>query len=113
MNTKTEVDMDGRKHTCQYCQKKSFMIIYNHEKFCEKNPNQQANITKRYGANHVSGAQIWQSQTQAQLASGLARPLPVSTPLALAAIGAQAVAGSSLPNLSFQDVSKEFNNSKK
>ena len=100
--------MDGRKHTCQYCQKKSFMIIYNHEKYCEKNPNQQANITKRYGANHVSGAQIWHSQSQAQLASGLSRPLPVSTPLALAAIGAQAVAGSSLPNLSSEDLAKEL-----
>ena len=100
--------MDGRKHTCQYCQKKSFMIIYNHEKYCEKNPNQQANITKRYGANHLSGAQIWHSQSQAQLASGLSRPLPVSTPLALAAIGAQAVAGSSLPNLSSEDLAKEL-----
>ena len=76
-----------RQHTCQYCQRRSIMIIYNHEQTCAKNPNRAYNIAKRYGGRHVSGADLSSIISRRRLAAGLERPAASATPSMLTIIG--------------------------
>ena len=47
-----------QKHTCIYCNYKSFTIVHMHEQTCDFNPNRAAYIRKRYGPNHLTGSDI-------------------------------------------------------
>ena len=98
---------DERKHTCKHCGKKSDMVIYMHQNTCEKNPKMKEYVAKRYGDRHLTGSQLAKAKTQRSLVAGLERPMQASTPAALEAIGARAIAGpSTLPSLSSQEIAR-------
>ena len=93
-----------RQYNCQYCQRRSIMIIYNHERTCSKNPNRAYNIARRYGGRHVSGADLSIIIGRHRLAAGLERPAASSTPSILSVIGANLQTDAPLPRLDPTDV---------
>ena len=97
-----------RKHTCKHCGKKAiWLFTYMHQNTCEKNPKMKEYVAKRYGDRHLTGSQLAKAKTQRSLVAGLERPMQASTPAALEAIGARAIAGpSTLPSLSSQEIAR-------
>ena len=93
-----------RQYNCQYCKRRSIMIIYNHEQTCARNPNRAYNIARRYGGRHVSGADLSLIISRRRLAAGLERPAASPTPSILSVIGSDIQHDAPLPRLDPTDV---------
>ena len=76
-----------RQHNCRFCQRRSIMIIYNHEQTCIRNPNRAYNIARRYGGGHLSGTDISVVINRRRMAAGLERPASLPTPALLNNLG--------------------------
>ena len=68
----TRAEYFRRKYTCRYCFYKSATLVQMHERTCRQNPNRAAYISKRYGAGHLSGADVCNMVKAYQTKSGQA-----------------------------------------
>ena len=93
-----------RQHNCQFCQRRSIMIIYNHEQTCIRNPNRAYNIARRYGGGHLSGTDIGVVINRRRMAAGLERPAALPTPVILNSLGFGISSDQPLPSLEPSDI---------
>ena len=78
-----------------------------HQNTCNKNPRMNEYVAKRYGKSHITGSHLLKALSQRSLVAGLERPMVASTPAALDAICARAIAApSTLAILSSQDIGR-------